>query len=70
VLIQEAFLAGLDLVRQAGFPAKGNHVQVIAASRVFETAARGKEHDERFPVEGPQYAKRLILLAYRGKDEQ
>ena len=64
MLTQEAFIAGLQMVREAGLAAKGNDTAVLAAGRIFEKVAAGKEHEERFAKEGPQYAKQLILLAY------
>jgi len=60
----EAFKKGLALVREAGLPAKGNDVAVLAAWNVFQKDAKGKECDERFPEQGPLHAKRLIILAY------
>jgi hypothetical protein len=62
--IDEAFRAGLALVRKAGLPAKGSDIAVLAALRVFEKAAKGVQHDERFPEQGPLYARKLILIAY------
>ena len=62
--IEAAFLAGLASVRASGLPAKGNDVAVLAARAVFEKRARGKEFDDRFPTDGPLYARRVILDAY------
>ncbi len=62
--IDMAFLAGLASVRESGLPAKGSDVPVLAALAVFTTRACGKEHDDRFPTDGPAYARKLILEAY------
>jgi hypothetical protein len=62
--VDEAFKQGLALVREAGLPAQGGDIQVLAAWFVFEKACKGKEFDPRFPEEAPLYAKWLILIAY------
>lgn len=66
--IDKAFAEGLRLFREAlgdkGHLVKGSDVQVLAAHRVFEKRSRGLEHDERFPSQGPAYAKMLIASAY------
>lgn len=62
--IEQAFLAGLELVRAAGLDARGKDVAVLAAHAVFTRASRGLESDPRFPAQAPLYAKRLILTAY------
>lgn len=66
---EQAFKAGLELVRQDGIPAKGNDIAVLAAYNVFSRHAAGKECDPRFEAEGPQYARRLIIMAFaRGSE--
>ncbi len=62
--VDEAFKRGLQLVRDAGLPARGGDVAVLAAWNVFDRQCKGLEHDDRFPVQGPLQAKRLILIAY------
>lgn len=62
--IEDAFRAGLESVRASGLPAKGNDIPVLAAHSVFTTRANGKEHDPRFPTDGPVYARKLILEAF------
>lgn len=63
VTIDEAFLAGLDLVRRAGLAVRGTDIRVLAAERVFTAHAAPVRRDPRFSIEGPQYAKQLILEA-------
>lgn len=60
----EAFKLGLEMVQKAGLDAQPHDVAVLAAFFVFDRRARGKEMDERFPEQGPLYAKKLILEAY------
>lgn len=62
--VDGAFKKGLALVREAGLPAKGSDIAALAAWMTFQKACKGKEHDERFPEQGPLYAKKLILTAY------
>ncbi len=70
--IEEAFHEGLRQVREAmaqrGLPVeegiKGTDIPLLAAYTLFNAKAKGKEHDERFPEQGPAYAKALILRAY------
>jgi hypothetical protein len=60
----QAFLAGLSLVRADGIPAKGHDVAVRAAHTVFLRRAEGKQFDPRFDADGPRYARQIILEAY------
>jgi hypothetical protein len=60
----QAFQAGLDRVRDAGIPAKGHDVAVLAAHRVFVANCEGKTVDPRFDEQAPGYAMTLILRAY------
>lgn len=62
--VQDAFLAGLELVRSLGIPAGGKDIAVIAAHNVFSGRAADKQGDPRFSVAGPAYARNLILNAY------
>lgn len=64
ISIDDVFLAGLALVREAGLPASGKDVAVLAAYRVFAKHAAGKEDNPQFAEQGPRYAKQLILQAY------
>ncbi len=61
---EQAFTAGLDMVKAAGLPASGKDIPVLAAYRVFIRKSRGLETDDRFATDGPLYAKKLILTAY------
>lgn len=62
--VESAFKKGLKLVREAGLPAKGNDVPVLAAYNVFVRHCQGKETDERFDYQAPLHAKQLILTAF------
>lgn len=63
--VDEAFKAGLQAVRDLGLPAKGTDPAVIVASRYFHKDCGGKDtNDPRFPKDGPEHAKRLILQCY------
>lgn len=63
--VDEAFKAGLALVRDAGMNAKGNDMAVLVAHSRFQTECKRIDTmDERFPTQGPLHARKLILLAY------
>ncbi len=62
--VEEAFRRGLELVREAGLPAKGTDRAVIAAETVFRKRATPVQADPRFPADGPIFAKKVILEAY------
>jgi hypothetical protein len=60
--IDEAFRAGMKLVREAGLPIKGTDAAVIVALRIFESDCRGKDtNDPRVAEQAPIHAKRLII---------
>ena len=73
--IKEAFKDGLRQAREAlGLPPdqniRGTDIPLLAAYTLFNARALGKEHDERFPEQGPAYAKALIIRCYaKGEDK-
>ncbi len=63
-IIEDAFAAGHGLVRECGLDTHGTDAAVVVACHIFERDCKGKQADERFAMEAPLWARRVILQCY------
>lgn len=62
--VEHAFNLAMADLRNQGFSFRGKDIAAIAAFEVFSSQASSKQFDPRFKVDGPKYAKVVILRAY------